>query len=371
VRRLWGVFAVVLLVGLAACDSGGGAGEGVTASPSAPASPTPSDTTIPADWFGSANGPGLLAAGMPGAVQLPRPSVVKGPHFVYAFGTVAVMRQLPGPLADAFGLDPGATPAPGRELVLVQTVAPPAGDSPFSDEGLELPDRVEIVSAPGINLTPIFRRDAPAGVYGFSVPIGAHPTLRVTDEGRTQSIDLRTGRLGRDVVPGAYAQREGRFTKSGEPSQKEWIYLRMSGGGSSSVPASRRYVGAYMTSATAATSPWDDDLGWAPAGRTWLVLEPSVSAGQVQGFELELEITLAAASFRVTGPDGKTYPVKGDSATATPIAEASTSLTAAVPAGLTSVTVRFYPVATATGEKGKVTLTPYLHGPQKAVLKLR
>ncbi|MBL7255344.1 hypothetical protein [Paractinoplanes lichenicola] len=104
------------------------------------------------------------------------------------------------------------------------------------------------------------------------VPAGAEVRLDLTDEGRTQSLDLRTGKRA-VAVAAFYPLRQA----SAGPSER-W-----------------RYRGSTYTSIIASLnarlSPWTEEKGWAPAGRAWLTGKVSVSVGS-------LELPLTSKSVR-------------------------------------------------------------------------
>jgi hypothetical protein len=355
---------VALVVALAGCGSDGD-GSG-TSSPTD--TPSPTATTLPADWSGMALRGQLTGWGALDVTELSPPANLMGPNFSYTLGAVGVTRELPPGFSHQFDLPP-ATAAEGHEIVLVEFGRLPEGARPLVDNPGK-PARIEVLGGPKLGPA-MFGQNYPEGVYAFSVPTGGHPVLRVTDEGRVQSLDLRTGRRGADAVPGFHPMRKGSHQFS-SPGRTGWLYFRISGKGASGIPSSRRLAATHLTRLDVALSPWTEERGWAPAGKAWLLVEPHVSSGQVKTVDPEVSFEMGPESFRATGPDGTTYPLRGEPVTSTPLSDAPILTAAtAVPASLASVTIRFAPRPTGSTSKGKVTLTPYQGGSQSATVKIR
>jgi hypothetical protein len=357
------VLAVALVVALAGC----GSGDGGSGTPSSTDTPSPTATTLPADWSGQAPRAQLTGWGALEVSELSPPTVLQGPNFSYTLAAVGVTRELPPGFSQQFDLPAKATAAEGHEIVLVEFTPLPEGARPLVGDPGE-PTRIEVLGGPELG-PEMFGQDYPRGVYAFSVPAGGHPVLRVTDEGRAQSLDLRTGRRGADAVPGFHPMRQGSH-QFPSPGRNGWLYFRMSGKGASGIPSSQRLAATHLTRLDVALSPWTRDGGWAPAGKAWLLVEPGVSSGQVNTADPEVSFEMGPEGFRATGPDGTPYPLRGEPVRSTPLSDAPI-LTAAVPASLTSVTIRFAPRPTGSTSKGKVTLTPYRGGSQSATVTIR
>jgi hypothetical protein len=343
---------------LAACSSGTRA-----ARPTGPAA-APASTaaaTVPADFFTVTQGLDVAGLGLARVTRLaPASAALQGPHFAYAFVATATTSRLPPALAAGLGLAPGATPAPGHELVLTQAAPWPYGDR-SADDALDQPDDARITVGSAVRHSPLLRADL-SGTVVVSVPTGVHPVLRVTDEGRSQSLDLRTGRRGRDAVAGYYPTRTGRY-EHGAPHDDEWVVLRLSGGAGG-------YGGAFVTAYDVRLRPWLEERGWAPPGRTWLLVEPSVAAVQAGTTGSDVTLSLAASSFRVTGSDGASYPLVGERITPAGVQTATGTLVAVAPPALRSVTLRLVPAGSAHGPGGPVSWTVD-HGSQVVTVPLR
>jgi hypothetical protein len=95
------------------------------------------------------------------------------------------------------------------------------------------------------------------------VPVGAQVRLDMTDEGRTQSLDLRTGR--RTNAAAAFYP------------------LRAATASPSEVWRGRDRTSTTVNAGiTAQLTPWTEDKGWAPVGRAWLTGKVSVTASSVK-----------------------------------------------------------------------------------------
>lgn len=154
------------------------------------------------------------------------------------------------------------------------------------------------------------------------VPHGVHPTLQVTDAGRAQSLDLRTGAVA-GALAGYRPYRTSASTLDGVS-------------GADTVSAS----------VTASLDPYRDGPGWAPAGSVWLTVTVRVL---VQG---DRPVTVDGSAFTVTGPTGPTgpIPITGPVSAQSPKGQlppvaAEQSASTPVPAGAApvEVQVRFRP----------------------------
>ncbi|WIV59227.1 hypothetical protein [Amycolatopsis nalaikhensis] len=108
---------------------------------------------------------------------------------------------------------------------------------------------------------PVRLAELETGGLVVSVPKGHTATLQVTDEGRTQSLDLRTGRRGADAIPGYYPKHA-----------LTWQRNDYSGSGKTAVGGCRQATTMLMTFGLGETAvePWGPGLGWARPGRGWL-----------------------------------------------------------------------------------------------------
>ncbi|MFL6120063.1 hypothetical protein [Actinophytocola sp.] len=171
-----------------------------------------------------------------------------GPHFTVGFTSLEITTTA--------GIDYRA--ADGYELLRLSPVLATTASAPTEDVGAEVvvDGRAHRIDAGKVA----------AGGLTVSVRKGHTATLRITDEGRTQSLDLRTGERGRDAIPGYYP----RVTLSWPDDDYHEIGKTTSGG-------CRRQTNltALFFPTESAVEPWTPELGWAKPGRGWLAISYS------------------------------------------------------------------------------------------------
>jgi hypothetical protein len=270
---------------------------------------------------------------IPGATTLPETAVLGGPDFAVYVSETATVDQLDAEWLRAARVTKEATgplrAAEGQELLLVRLSNIPAlrDSQPVVGVWKDVQASVVVAGTPRRVATP----RADESVLVAAVPKGAPAQLTVTDRGRTQSIDLRTGAVG----PGAIRE----YTR---PPVKGAVDFY------SAAQPSPYFVSSTRVEVSASLRSYNTVDGWAPAGRLWLTVavEVTISGDGTTAGEVDL-----AASMRVRS-GGKTLRV--------PAAKAdlsrqgllefvgSGSFTTGVPAKLRKVTVSFVP-------KGKLT----------------
>jgi hypothetical protein len=186
-----------------------------------------------------------------------------GPHFSWQFGLVQVTSTTPesgydGRMEQA---------APGDEFIAVY--AQPGTLAAFRTESGDKVSAVVAVNGaaralPGDVLT------HSEGLL-VSVPKGGTATLRVTDDGRTQSYDLRAGKRGPDAIPGYYRPQAVTMPSSGADytgvgTCPDVPYIM-----GVTLPCSVR-IEFLLETDSASLQPWLPVLGWAKNGRTWLLI---------------------------------------------------------------------------------------------------
>ncbi|MFC3736312.1 hypothetical protein [Paractinoplanes deccanensis] len=253
-------FLAVLVTLTAAC-SGGAEGSGAG---------TGAAETLGLYSSGVREGP-VSRLGLP-ATEL-KDALLVSPHQTIKFARWAVARELTGEQLTAAGLDlkggdglpasAGEVRAPeGHELFIVDADDPKML-APSQNGVMQKVSFTLVVggqSRPlGNRLVAYNTRDALLAV----VPVGAEVRLDLTDEGRTQSLDLRTGKRI-NAAAGLYPVREARTNL-----QEVW-----------------RYRGSTYTTVSvslkAEFTSWTEKKGWASAGRAWLTGTVSVTAGAVK-----------------------------------------------------------------------------------------
>lgn len=276
-----------------------------------------------------------------------------GPHFNWQFGLVQVTGTTPesgysGQLAQA---------ATGDEFIAVY--AESGSLAQFRTESDDHVTAVVVVNGSA--------RTVPKAVLtGFkgllvSVPKDATATLRVTDDGRTQSFDLRAGKRGPDAISGYYRPQEvniptGDSGYAGVGNCPDVPYIM-----GVTLPCSVR-VQFIFTDFSFSLQPWLPVLGWAKNGRIWLLVNnlsylpgPSPVTIAPGGGSFTLE---ASKSFTVRLPDGTSVPIApgtGDFSTPQPSA-----LAFSVPADFTRGTLLIHPNGQliVTGEPDRWTTPP-------------
>jgi hypothetical protein len=315
------VMLVALLGAGSACERGG---KTPTSSASGSGSAAPAGSVAPAGYLK------VTASRMrpiPGATTLPATAVLGGPDFAVYLSETATVDHLDADWLRAARLAEDTTgplrAAEGQELLLVRLSDIPAlrGSRPV---GVWKDVQASVVVAG----TPRRLADAQAdeAVLVAAVPKGAPAQLTVSDQGRTQSVDLRTGAVG----PGAI---------------REYTLPPVKGGVDYYTAArpSPSFPGSTKVEVSATLRSYSSSGGWAPRGRTWLTVAVEVTLSGPEKIAGELDL---ASSLRLRS-GGKMLRVPAGKAE---VAQqgllefvASGSVAIAVPANLRSVTVSCTP----------------------------
>ncbi|WP_130346375.1 hypothetical protein [Herbihabitans rhizosphaerae] len=203
--------------------------------------------------------------------------------------------------------------APGQELLVFQVDPSVRGGDWVLRDDQPAPVAELVVAGVAVKLekSPLRSRGGSytpsldGAVAVASVPTGAPVSIRVTDTGRAQTLDLRTGRRAADAIGGYY-----RKTSQKVDWQREDVPIGFS------VPAEGRSYRStldigfkslapsrVMSDAIALLAPYSAKNGWAAPGRAWLKLpRPTVSGGPLSP-SLTLR-TSDQAAFRLRLPDG-------------------------------------------------------------------
>lgn len=294
VRTAAAIVAGLVLATLTACDPGSGR------------------ATQPADFLSylDQSADGIDFSGDTEAKTLAgTDGLLAGPHFRLWFGVVDVDDETPlSGMPGSGGADNGnREAAEGYEfLVLYPKSSTP--EAPGYERDPVHPVSAEVVvDGRARPVDELVRESSPRGLV-VSVPKGHDATLRVTDEGRTQSFDLREGRRGTDAIPGYYrpdsvtwAATDGSYEGTATCTDA----LRI---GSSALPVScRADFTVDLNGFAGSLDAWTVGPGWARPGRIWLVL-PDVAYSQVQpmisvagGADFRLD---PATTFGLVLPDG-------------------------------------------------------------------
>ncbi len=270
----------------------------------AQASPSPTDQGVAEIGF---VGDGLLPRGSTDYTGLtwtpldPHAAYLFGPHYSLALGGQATTDELSSSQLSAltlFVLDlPRGQPlraAPGAELLVVH-----GGDSglPLSQYLSGAVDSM-VVKADGKELAQVRPQSFQTAsmVLVVCVPKGSAVQLAVTDGGRTQSIDLRTGATS-DVEPLLHPPL------SKTDTVRDIIHVSSPSG---ITPAGK---GMYSQVTVAAElMPWLPDKGWAPSGRAWLRISLYPELEIIADVDLALDL---ARSLTLRTGDGQALPFPG------------------------------------------------------------
>jgi len=215
----------------------------------------------------------------------PADAVIIGPEYVTAFDWTATVQRIDADDAIRMGL-PGAIAAPsGTELFLAHVARPLP--RPVGKAGVLTPATQVVVGGQTRPSSVRFGRD---GVLIVSVPTGAPVLLKMTDKGRTQTLDLRSGKRGSDANPLFY-------TRYSMKDFDVWTNIQ---------PPEPGRIGM---SGSLALLPWTEDHGWAPAGKAWLRFE---------GFLYQMladtdgSVTLDMSRSITVTVGGKAYPASAE-----------------------------------------------------------
>ena len=260
-----------------------------------------------------------------------------GPHFNWQFGLV----QVTGTTPEAAYYGNLARAANGDEFIAIY--AESGTIAQFRPESDDHVTAVVVVNGTARAVP----KDALAHFDGLlvSVPKGASATLRVTDEGRTQTYDLRAGTRGPDAISGYYRPQDVNIPSGDAGYTGVGDCPDVPYGMGITLPCSVR-VEFIFTDFSVSLQPWLPVFGWAKNGRTWLLINsmsyvPDASLITIApgGGSFTLE---ASKSFTVRLPDGISIPVvpgTGDFSAAPHTA----ALAFSVPAGFTKGTLLIHP----------------------------
>jgi len=239
------------------------------------------------------------------------------PHSEHVVQSVTTVKELTGPAASLLGLDPCAA-GPGNELVIATFKRPDA--PPYSGGGSVRASAVVTAgkTATAIDLfgqynsaTKMYPKILPQTVIAC-VPTGTAVLLRVTDSGRTASLDLRTGKRGTDATPlSAYRSA----AKPGKDHTATGAVITRPGG--RFLPEGGKYDLEFgIADASFGLTPWAPGRGWAPRRMTWAVLgDLTISGGIADTPSKKRKLIVdnaldLAATFHLTPADGRPLPAQ-------------------------------------------------------------
>lgn len=195
-----------------------------------------------------------------------------GPNFSLVVNGFTVTETVEATQASVFGYD-GAAPvyaSVGTEFFAAYIDSATVVDVPDLAASL-IVDDVE---------TPLERLPVDGQTIAAVVPVDAEVTLAVTDEGRTQRLNLRDGDRTADVA-GFYIGGP----ESADPDDYDERGTVTAEAGSAYLPAQRE-VGITMAVGAAHRSPWSTEHGWAAEGNVWISVPVSrMATDAVWGFD--------------------------------------------------------------------------------------
>jgi hypothetical protein len=250
---------------------------------------------------------------------IPANAAIIGPEYATAFDWTATVPRIDADDAIRMGLA-GAIAAPsGAELFLAHVARPLP--RPVGKAGVLTPATQVVVGGQARSSSVRFGRDS---ILIVSVPTGTPVLLKMSDKGRTQTLDLRSGKRGSDANPlfyTRYAMKDFDVRTDIRPPDP----------------------GRIGMSGSLALLPWTEEHGWAPAGTAWLHFE---------GFLYQMladtdgPVTLDLSHSIAVTVGGKAYPASAekrllaDTLTFTSTPE---PLDIAVPVGFRTGTLRLNP----------------------------
>ncbi|MFF7216498.1 serine/threonine-protein kinase [Streptomyces sp. NPDC008238] len=220
---------------------------------------------VEANWYGGVQR--ALMMNLPASV---RDGTLIGPHFSLRVRGIALTEELSELGAAALRLYKARHAAEGQEFVVV-TFAEVEDATPWR-RGLtetsqkkvsltvETGGRARLVSTYPSGLD---NETVGPATLALSVPKGAPVTLRVTDEGRTPSMDRRTGERGGDAVAAYYRPLPKLRVTAEDYEAIAQVSL---------VNSRLVRMGVRFAETEAYVGPWVRPGGWARPGRWWLML---------------------------------------------------------------------------------------------------
>lgn len=264
-----------------------------------------------------ANSVDELAVSVPGFTDAPSgmrelsgaDADLRGPHFTIDIDWIAIGPMIKRKVTPSVPELTARRAADGQELVLVAVSSqetkgqfpPAAGKTPVAElvvdskktplRTLPLPQQDDVVALP-----------ADGTLIVASVSRGSEVHLVVTDEGKPQAVDLRTGKRWK-ALKGYDGQTAQKLSFSTD------VPLTFAGGGGVSLHV-QDHAMAEFTEKAAMLAPWTPEQGWATDGHVWLVIPRPVLATPLLMDMSGLRLTIDdAAVFSVDGrPEiGGTY----------------------------------------------------------------
>ncbi|MFC0542739.1 hypothetical protein [Kutzneria chonburiensis] len=250
-----------------------------------------------------------------------------GPHFALRFTTVEVSRTA------SYQYEA----APGYEFLLLTIDPATLADAPGPDDDVTAAIMVDGAG----HKTSVAAIQRGSGLV-VSVATGHTALLKITDTGRTQTLDLRTGKRASDEIQGYYPERAlnlspDTYAQSGKTS---------SGGCRRQTTMSIDFIGGGTGTAVL---PWGPDVGWAKPGRAWLPINYTMLTNPVSVPDYDTLFDLppaCAVDLNFQLDPKQTFAVEFDGGTAAPVKVTDQLLLFDVPVTMTGGTLVIHPAGT-------------------------
>jgi hypothetical protein len=315
---------VILAATLTACGQGPSQ---PSLTPGASAAATvPAGQVVEADYVRMADPPNVSMALLEHTNPLvPAQAAIVGPQYAVAFDWTTAVQGIDAHDAYAIGLPDGIAAPAGMQLFVAHLAThqpAPLKSAPGFVQGVQV-----IVAGKARPASVDFRSGE---LLIVAAPPDAPVAISLTDDGRTQTLNLRTGKRGADANPLFYTH---------------WAMAKFSVHTIPALPG----LGDTALDGPLTLAPWTGDHGWAPSGKAWLRFYGFVYAdlGYTDGEVLDVARSVSLVS------GGKTYqPAAGK----IPVFGASTitfsnyyAIDIAVPTGFRRGTLKFHPKVTCHG----------------------
>jgi hypothetical protein len=215
----------------------------------------------------------------------PDDAAIIGPEYTAAFDWTATVPRIDADDAIRMGLEGAIAAPPGAELLLAHVAWPLP--RPVAKTGALTSAIQVVVDGRARSSSVRFGRDR---ILVVSTPTGAPVLLKMSDKGRTQTLDLRSGKRGSDANPlfyTRYAMKDVDVRTNIRPPDP----------------------GRIDVSGSLALLPWTQDHGWAPAGKAWLHFEGFLTQTLA---DPDGPVTLDLSRSITISVGGKVYPASAE-----------------------------------------------------------
>lgn len=299
--RGWTVLGVLVTLSLGAVTA---CGSGQPSSPPTVSPTSVGPTTVPVGYvYVSAQTDRELATTEVSGKR----NFVIGPKFMLEVEDADATDSISAESAETLGLAGAVHAAPGQEFVVTTFSGAPSYDAPIQpggrapggEAGEKAPREAVVVDGAAHELS---RPVRDGGTLIVSVPKGHHPSLRMTQGGRSQSVDLRTGQRVKDSLTPYYPYRNLHAGKHAGYWDSAALSLT---------------VRVAMPSIDAMISPFAPSTSWAARGRVWWYVSVGSVHSECSKDAANCRVTLPRRDFMLVLPNGKTLHPSAGSASLT------------------------------------------------------